>query len=185
MGRDSLHQNKRINNIILNEEGQSTIEFISSLTFVMLLFGFLIRLAFFYTNGFFVHYEVFKASRAYLVYDNNLGGDSEGAAVTFANDTFSKKDIQMLMSTGADEDLRFNRNSGGEAVYNGVYYFFKQKISLMGFFGEDEYMRLRSDSFIGREPTRFECVKQVCKAISSLFGGDSCVPLSTIADNGC
>ena len=53
------------------ESGQSTIEFLVSFSVIFTILLTFVRIAFNATNGFYAHYAVFNASRAYLVSDEN------------------------------------------------------------------------------------------------------------------
>ena len=41
-----------------------------------------------------------------------------------------------------------------------------------------------SESFLGREPSRQECIERICSTFSAIDGG-SCSSHTTIYDNGC
>ena len=45
-------------------------------------------------------------------------------------------------------------------------------------------MRTISESFLGREPSRQECIERICEAFSAIDGG-GCSSHTTIYDNGC
>ena len=175
--------------MIQKDEGQSTIEFLLVFVFIIgFIFSFA-KLSLFYTNGFLVHYATFMASRAYMVVDTNSNqpAGSDGAALAQAKKIFREIPLNKFIE-GYDMNLkdappdaggvRYDRN-----LYVGVYTDFSQDLITPTLIGAKKDVQLRSESFLGRSPTRAECMENVCKAMQ-LLGGD-CVHHSTMVDNGC
>jgi hypothetical protein len=168
-----------------NEKGQSTIEFI--LTFsVTLSFVFLfLKMALTYTNGYMVHFATFMASRSYLVNDSeqyNSIEDGDPPAFILAKKVYKKYLPEGLISNFNGALKENNPSNLRNTVFTGVYSDFTQSISA-GMFGGGEPIELRSESFLGREPTRKESYSQTCIAIMSVTGG-GCATHATLDDNG-
>lgn len=167
------------------EAGQSTIEFLASFVFVFTLMVVLIRFALSAANGYMVHYATFMASRAYLVYDHNINSPdgADAPAFALAQQVFKSFKLGAFMG-GVDPVLKVNHpDFGGRSAYVGVYADFEQAFSIPKLFGGSAPLKLRSESFLGREPTRATCTDMVCKAMQE--AGGVCVKNSTFFDNGC
>ena len=173
--------------------GQSTIEFLTSFVFVFGLLFLFIKIAFNATNGYYVHYATFMASRAYMITDinSNTVGGADGRARINAKAVFDKFKIPLLL-TGA-ENLTFNANppqtgsSFRRNVFVGISVSYKDKFTFLKVLGGDNAMNLTSDSFLGMEPTRSECLEQICTALEET-GLDNCgtdINYTTFYDNGC
>ena len=171
------------------EAGQSTIEFLLTFVFILGFIFFTLKLSFIYTNGYLVHYATFMASRAYMVVDinSNQPSGSDGRAMERARAVFKRFPLDKFIG-GYDQNLQVNAPDDGgrdfdRNLYVGVYTDFSHKLGLSPFVGGQKEIRFRSESFLGREPTRAECVERICEALK-LLGGD-CEHQSTVFDNGC
>ncbi len=166
------------------QKGQSTIEFLSALSFVIAIIFFYVKMALNITNGYLMHYATYMASRAYLV------GDDAGAnAIGFA------KNNAIVVYNGIKQyALPFDQ--GGTLVFNepqtvdkkvfvGAWTSFKQKFSYSAIVGGTALMEYVSESFIGREPTISECIQQACAMIRLSTGISDCGQGTTVIDNGC
>lgn len=179
--RDSLLLEKSIK----KESGQSTIEFLTTMTFAIGLVFFVVRLALVYTNGFLVHYATFMASRSYLVIDNNLAGAStaDPVAADEAKKVFESYQVLSLLDA-SNVDFQVNSpDFGGRKSYVGPYVKFKQRFPSPSLVGTNQTLNLTSESFLGREPTRSECVERICEALTA--AGTNCNQYVTFFDNGC
>ena len=173
-----------------NNKGQSTIEFIMSFVFIFgFIFSFL-KLALTYTDGYLVHYATFMASRAYMVYENNSNqpGGGDGPAEKKALEVFDKFKLPLLIK-GHNGHLKFNdpdsQADPTTSLYVGAYSSYSDFI-ILPTLGGRKNLQLRSESFLGREPTRSECFFQVCSGLGEAAGqGQYCDIHSTVADNGC
>ena len=171
------------------ERGQSTIEFLLTFVFVLAFIFTTLKLSFIYTNGYLVHYATFMASRAYMVVDTNSNQPegSDASAKRRAREVFRRFPLKKFIG-GYDQNLQFNDpDSGGQNfdrnLYVGVYTDFVHRLGLSPLVGGQKEVRFRSESFLGREPTRAECVERICEAMK-LVGGN-CENHSTVFDNGC
>ena len=171
------------------ESGQSTIEFLLTFIFVLGFVFAALKLSFIYTNGYLVHYATFMASRAYMVVDNNSNqpGGSDGVAFRAAREVFRRFPLDKFIG-GYDQNLKANHpDDAGQNfdrnLYVGIYTNFSQKFGLSPLTTGQREVRFRSESFLGREPTRAECLKRVCEALRRL--GGNCENHSTVFDNGC
>ena len=172
-----------------SESGQSTIEFLLVFVFVLSFIFASLKLSFIYTNGYLVHYATFMASRAYMVVDINGNNPaiSETSARNKAITVFNKFPLDKFIG-GYDRTLQFNEPDGDgrnldRNLYVGVYTDFVQRFGLSPFAGGPKEVNFRSESFLGREPTRAECVERICEAIRML--GGNCQNHTTVFDNGC
>ena len=169
--------------------GQSTIEFLLIFVFILAFIFSSLKLSFVYTNGYLVHYATFMASRAYMVVDtnSNTSEGSDSSAQRRAQEVFSRFPLGKLIK-GYDQRLQFNEpDENGQRfdrnLYVGVYTDFVQRFGLSPFAGGQQEINFRSESFLGREPTRAECVERICQAIRLL--GGNCQNHTTVFDNGC
>ena len=171
------------------ESGQSTVEFLLSFTLILgFLFSFM-SLAFSFTNGYLLHYATYMASRAYMVFDDdNLDPQvTDQAARNWSNQAFEKYKLDLLINSF--EKLEFNDPSNpsfqGRAsnLYVGVWTDITQSF-LIPVITKSLGLNLRSESFLGKEPTKGECYQQICEAMKSV-GAEGCVKHVTVADNGC
>lgn len=138
-----------------------------------------------YTNGYMVHHATFMASRAYLVgdaerYESPAAGDAR--AFELAKSVF-EKNLPEALIPNFDGVLQKNEPGAvGVPVFIGIWVEFSQAFSL-GFVGGKEKIAFRSESFLGREPTRAESAFQICQAIKTVTLG-SCDKQATLDDNG-
>lgn len=171
------------------EKGQSTVEFLLSFTLVLgFVFSFL-SLALTFTNGYLLHYGTFMASRAYMVFDDDSDDPSlvDSRARQWASQAFDQYNLDLLIESFSE--LNFNAPSdpsfqtSSTNLYTGVWTEVIQAFVFPGV-AESLGINLRSESFLGREPTRSECFRQVCESMDEL-GVDGCINHVTVADNGC
>lgn len=180
--------NDDMNNFIKkNVKGQSTIEFIISFS---IAFGFLIsfyKIAMLFTNGYLVHYATFQASRVYMIADNHQAqvGLGDSLAATRASDMFKSYKLDVLIS-GFENNISFNgpaSNLGiNKNIYVGVRVEYTDSLLIPGT-SKRIAIPMRSESFLGMEPTRADCFKRICDAIREL--GADCMAHTTVTDNGC
>lgn len=168
-----------------NNKGQSTIEFILTFTAAVGFIFLFLKMALNYTNGYMVHHATFMASRAYLVGDTESQQTVEGRdknAFELAKSVFDKNLPEALIQ-GFDGVLTENNPGVVKfSVFTGVWTEFTQIFSL-GFVGGKDPVKFRSESFLGREPTRVESITQICTAIKTITLG-SCDLQATLEDNG-
>ncbi|MBC96175.1 MAG: hypothetical protein CME63_00350 [Halobacteriovoraceae bacterium] len=172
-----------------NENGQSTIEFLITLTVALgLLFSFF-KMAIIYTNGYFVHYVVYQASRAYMVGErhSNSPEGSDGEAQSIAQSVFDSYNLSGIIS-GFDGDLEvedpISNGTPSTNLFVGVRTNFTQKLLIPGS-GSTIDIDMQSESYLGLEPTRAECFFSTCDAIRDIGMGTRCNKNTTVADNGC
>lgn len=180
--RDSLHRSKHTQ---ISEAGQSTIEFLTTFIFAAGFIFLFVRLSLSYTNGYLVHYANYMASRTYLVFDDNLSNPIGTDAIAFneAKKTFLSYRVGLFIP-GIDDKISVNDpQTVGKKYYVGTVVNFTQRFPSPMLIGAGKEMNLVSESFLGREPSRFECLTQVCSAITSVIG--SCETHATFFDNGC
>ncbi len=177
----------------LNEYGQSSIEFILSMAFIMGLFFLFINQAFNFSIGYLAHYATFMASRAFMVQDKarmdsiaDYNGIIEDAK-SVGTKVFKRHQLEIFLGSSVGE-VGFNSpDTGSFYEYTGAYFQFQRPFSTYESFGGGVMLDLLSESFLGKEPTRVECKNQVCNAIagSDCGGASDILKYSTVYDNGC
>lgn len=181
-----MDNSNRKNIYLSSEDGQSTIEFLMSFTFVFVLLLMCVNFAISSVNGYLVHYATFMASRTYLVFDNNSPSPDGADALAFnaAEAEYQRYPLDLFLGSESTS-LKVNHPGyGGKTIYIGLYSEFKQNFAIPGMFGGSDKLNLKSESFLGREPTRATCVERICKAMSDV--GGACGDLNTTYfDNGC
>lgn len=184
MHLDFLHHKL---NTMNNEEGQSTIEFLSCISIAFTFVFLFIKIALNYTDGYMVQYATFMAARTYLVMDNTSPNDVE--AINFAEreaiETFKSYQLEKFIE-GFDGDIDFRspRDNivkafvGAVVKYTGVLSYSKAV-------GGKEPLNFTSEAYLGKEPTRGECANRVCVGIMGSGVVSSCKDYVTLFDNGC
>ena len=170
---------------IHNQIGQSTMEFLLSFTFVFALIFFIFQVGVNFTNGYLVHYATFVASRTYLVIDNNSNTissgdeDAKGRAVS----VFTNLPVDKFMP-GFGAQLQINHPMTiPNNLFVGAWIEYDEKFGVSEIIGGIKQAKLRSESFIGREPSRVTCLTRICEAMKEV-GGD-CGDHTTFFDDGC
>jgi outer membrane protein assembly factor BamB len=171
------------------QKGQSTIEFLSALSFILAIIFFYVKMALNIINGYLMHYATFMGSRAYLVYDGgqNSEGGADGQAKARAAQVFNGIKAWAI---GLEGNSALQFNSPGEndknRVYVGAWVRFRQKFSYSAVVGGLDLMTYVSESFLGREPTSGECTIRTCEMLyMSNKTSESCAIGVTVVDNGC
>ncbi len=148
-------------------------------------FSFLfVRLAVNYTDGYYIHYATYMASRTYMSLDTEKTEESAGDSDAFkaASRVFRRYKPEILIN-GFDGELKENNiDSVSVKVFTGVWVEYTRTFA-MGFLGGTEKVKLRSESFLGREPIRTEVWKAICTNISRVTQG-TCQKHTTLDDNG-
>jgi len=168
----------------LNKKGQSTIEFIMTFPLVVGMTFLFMKLAVNYTDGYYIHYATFMASRAYLTLDTEKTEETAGDNDAFkaATRVFKRYKPDLLI-TNFDGTLKENNiDSMSFKVFTGVWLEYTRTFAI-GFLGGTEKVKLRSESFLGREPIRTEVWKSICTNISRVTMG-TCEKHTTLDDNG-
>jgi hypothetical protein len=190
-----------------NSQGQSTIEFLLTFMFALGFLFLFVNVSVNYSAGYLVHYATFMASRVYMTYDTAGGGSaaaSDNQAKQRALDTLKRFKVSALgVPVGGvnnccnSEVAGFYINSAynpvGNPLYAGAVTVFKKPLSYFRAIAGDTEIRLVSESFLGKEPVRYECWERTCQAINLAILGNpgSCNAGSaenkdiTVFDNGC
>lgn len=177
---------------IANSAGQSTIEFLLVSAFSIGFLFIFIQLAINLTGGFFVHYATFMASRTYLVFDV---GDADaprsytGLVNTRTREVFDSYNVKPYGVYDQNDSFEIHSLVEGninEYIYTGVSYTYTQPMSVFGFFGGGTSSTMVSESFLGKEPTRGECLERTRAALEGVgFGAPGQRNFVTVFDNGC
>ncbi len=167
--------------------GQSTIEFLLCFVYAFGIIFVFCSVAYNITNGYLIHYATFMASRAYLVADDNSNTTmaGEGEAEQIASEVFKKFKINALIPENGGV-LRINTPlSLVKNVFVGAFYKYKSKFPTFHIVGPPIDLNLTSESFLGRIPTRAECLARICKALELTNGGSCPQFFTTFYDDGC
>ncbi len=155
-----------------------------TIIFAIMIYFVFVKVAFNAVDGYLIHYATFMASRTYMVADINGSdiGQSVTKAESEARKTFSRFYINLF---GYDESgLQFNSyNTDIPAHLVGCYFEFEQKFSILRVSGPQKPMHLKSESFLGKEPPKQECIDNICSSIKGTVG--TCGKFTTYFDNGC
>ena len=168
-------------------EGQATLEFLASIIFGLAFFFVHIKLGLNTTVGYLVHYATFAGSRVYLTHE----GNDLDPRITYQAAENKARSIFGLFKLDLfgikPEDFKINHlDSVGAYEYVGAFATFSQLLSTSSIIGGRKQLDFRSESFLGREPSKSECLQQICKAFSKVTGDSGCDnPHITAFDDGC
>jgi hypothetical protein len=171
---------------ILNESGQSAIEFILTFMFAFGITFLFINHTLNITSGYFAHYVNFMAARTYLTVESGSDAfeQNNAHAKRLAKEVVNRFPLKKF---GIDPKLEVISFDDGSALFSGTTLYFEQKVSLMPIIGGKDKGRFLSESFLGKEPTISNCLQMVCQAMTG--SRDSCKGISqksmTLYDNGC
>ncbi len=173
-----------------SQAGQSTIEFILTFAFGLSITLMIFNSAMNYATGYLVHYATFMASRRYLTADTFLGTiESPMMALSRGEENARETYNQYSLGIFNVPATAFQINPAGntspqEYLTVGGFTLYDQTIDAIGKVTGQSKLELVSESFLGKEPTRAECARRVCNAIT---GQDSCgITLDvTLFDDGC
>lgn len=168
--------------------GQATIEFLMTFIFG---FGFLFlfsRLSLNYTAGFYNHYATFMASRAFLVHDQleaNVNGVMTNS-LRRAQNAFDKYRVDLWISDTSAQTLKLAPLGTSQFNQVGLHNGFEVPMSDFGPLGGNIFLNLYSESYLGKEPTRYMCRQQINEIMRRINGGGSeNMKQVTLFDNGC
>lgn len=170
-----------------NENGQSTIEFILTFAITLGVVVLLLSATMNYVSGYLVHYATFSASRTYLTYEEAQPDIS--SAIRSAEDKARIVFDKFLVKTfGVNGTLSFN-GPGQNNIYEyvGAIYSYKSNLKGAGLVGGKE-LKMLSESFLGKEPTRSDCRCQTQEAVGISCNGSFSTSITedvTLYDNGC
>jgi hypothetical protein len=177
-----------------HQSGQSTIEFIFTfafgVSFILLIFNSALN----YATGYIVHYATFMASRAYLVSDSyigNYGSESvidryQSNGTERAQATFQRYNLSVFKVNTSGFKLNHSQSAlpPNQYLTTGAYTSFEMPMDVLGkVLGQDK-LQLTSESFLGKDPTKFSCAVQVCKAITGQASCQRDMDV-TLFDDGC
>ncbi len=169
------------------EDGQSTTEFLSSFIFAIVIVMVFLKISFVIADGFLVHYATYMASRTYMVVDVNANSPngSDGAAFQRSAETFLTFLVPKLVPNW-QANLQVNGpRTVDNKVFVGNWIEMRNQFGVSDLVGGRKPVYLRSESFLGREPTVGECIDRVCTAMEIVSGGGDCNKFITLFDNGC
>ncbi len=170
---------------IKSDSGQSLIEFLVSFIFSVAFLFLFITLGLNFTSGDLVHYATFASARTYLTggKDNNQPNDTD--AQNEAKSLFNTFKLGDLGVAASLEIIPPPSSPGEKFEYVGTRTKFEREISMIGMLGGQK-LNLVSESFLGREPTRADCFKQVCNAMGNGICEENTSTVHiTTEDNGC
>lgn len=159
-----------------DESGQSTIEFVLTLSFAIGITMLFVSQALNMTVGFMVHYGTFMGGRTYLVFDGNVDSEAgEEAKRTFEKYNLNNFDINPRVTVV---------NKQNSVLFTGITAQYDKLLSPFRLILNGEKATFYSEGFLGKEPTRKTCHQQTCYAV----GGDGVCGAKwdvTLFDNGC
>ncbi|PIK14523.1 hypothetical protein [Halobacteriovorax sp. JY17] len=155
--------------------------FVFSFGFILLFY----KISIDATSGFYIHYANYMASRTYLTVENNSANiaGSDNFAFERAKAVFEsyKPEVMIVGFNGVmsvnDPEATPNKLYVGTIVDYSIPFSFSELVG-----GRDPVF-YKSESFLGREPTRAECLARVCKTMQEI--GAECNTHITFFDNGC
>lgn len=155
--------------------------FVFSFGFILLFY----KISIDATNGFYIHYANYMASRTYLTVENNSANiaGSDNYAFSRARAVFDSYRPQVMIRSFNGNLSVNDPSSTPNKLYVGTIVDYSVPFSFSELMGGREPVMYKSESFLGREPTRAECLARVCKAMQSL--GAQCNTHITFFDNGC
>lgn len=172
-----------------NEKGQSAIEFILTFAFAIGVTFLFVNQALNMTEGYLVHYVNFMSSRAYLVQESGVSaqGTNLNTAKEVATEVFES---YPLKDFGVNASLKINEPGidGVSSLFAGTIVQFEKRLSSIAFVGGGDTAKFYSESFLGKEPTRVQCYRMICAAMTG--SGDICESRESntdlvLYDNGC
>ncbi len=146
-----------------------------------------------HASGYLVHYATFMASRSYLTADNYAGTFGGGQPELYhsvaeqkAQDVFNQYNLGIfnIDPSGFRVNHAFSNNPRSEYLTVGTLMIFEQRIDVIGRIAGQNRLELVSESYLGKEPTRFTCALQTCKGMTSADTCQSTMDI-TLYDNGC
>ena len=179
--RDSLDQKRHT--LQTDQKGQASIEFILTFAFGIGLSLLFVSLAINMTRGYLVHYANFMASRTFLSYDSgstNTVDASISSAANRARDTFNR---YPLASFDIEAIFKVNVPLENAQAMSGSTAMFKERTTPLNLVGGTNEANFLSESFLGKEPVRLQCLRSTCGAMG--LGGCGSVMDVTVFDNGC
>lgn len=179
---DSLVQQTHI----LNESGQSAIEFILTIAFAFGITFLFVGHSLNITSGYLAHYVNFMAARTYLTVDDGSDNflSTSNAAFREANSVIDRFPLEAF---GVKPEVESHNYQNASAIFTGITMYFEKKVSLMPIVGGTEKGRFLSESFLGKEPTVSTCLEMTCQALSGDRNAckDALSKSVTLYDNGC
>ncbi|MEX0798899.1 MAG: hypothetical protein WD025_05615 [Bacteriovoracaceae bacterium] len=140
------------------------------------------------TRGYLVHYANFMASRVFLSHDigarNNFQSTLTEAGLK-ASEAFQRYPLGSF-----DIQADFNVNKPLEnlesSLLAGTTAMFKERMTPFSLVGGTNEATFLSESFLGKEPIRLQCLLSVCAAMG-MAGPSECNSVIdvTVFDNGC
>jgi hypothetical protein len=175
---------------LINQAGQSTIEFIFCFIFAVSLILLVFNTSLNYAAGYVVHYATFMASRVFLTQSSYLstwGPAGRNEAIAAAEKAFYDYDLTVFgIPRDAVEivDLPLEA-SADQYLMLGAYTKFERKMDLVGQITGSQKLELVSESYLGREPTLGVCASRTCMGITDQDRCEAAAMDITLFDNGC
>lgn len=173
---------------IINQKGQSTIEFILTFAFAIGISFLFVANSLNMTTGFLMHYATFMSGRAFLTFDlnsQNLSSNLNGAE-RVAKDVFKNYKLTRFGVKNSNFEVFKPKPVGDNSnLFSGARAKFEKRLTPYRLVGGSAKATFMSEGFLGKEPPRIQCWKMICMAMT---GGD-CASSGemdiTVFDNGC
>ncbi len=175
---------------LVNQAGQSTIEFIFCFIFAVSLILLVFNTSLNYAAGYVVHYATFMSSRVFLTQSSSMsewGGAARNEAIDAAKATFRDYDLSVFGIKNNAIEIKDNPldADANEYLMIGAYTKFERKMDLVGQITGGQKLELVSESYLGREPTLGVCASRTCRGVTDKDQCDSASMDITLFDNGC
>lgn len=171
----------------LREDGQSTIEFTLVLILLLAFVFFFVQLSLVFGWSSYIQYATYLSARAYVSAGPDKSGQLERAEKVIRT-MIRRGDVERAPFLARDVSGPPKVGTGAGFVENarefswleGVQYSFRSKIFLLPLgkkglpASESNFLRLTSETWLSREPTEVECLKDMAQ------GGKK-----RLIDNGC
>jgi len=183
---DRIKKTKRL----LEQSGQSTVEFILTFAFGVSLILVIFNTAMNFATGYLVHYATFMASRVYLTQDNFTGTVGNSAPALSGAEEKAKSAFNIYKLTVfnvSNESFKINPAGNTDpSTYMtvGGVTTFELPIDILEKVAGSKKLEMTSESFIGKEVTRAECASRTCFGITGTESCDDTYDI-TLYDDGC
>lgn len=115
--------------------------------------------------------------------NSNTPEGSDAESLSRAKTVFARYNIPLYISTFESELQANMPETVDSSAMVGVWAEYNTSLSATSLFGGSQQLLFRSESFLGKEPTRAECIERICRTFQDI--GADCSSHVTFADNGC
>ena len=182
-----LHRFHKGKKKLVNEKGQSTIEFLATFAITFPLLFIFLKIALNYVTGYVVHYGTYMSARHYMVHDTRV------------HRVYSSEDhVREIFDSFKIDSFNFGQRSDFEVtisdpkeggIYTGVITKYTDTFTFSKAFGGAKTTSFISEAYLGKSVSVKECEIRICKAFvknnDTLCSSTSSPNFQTYFDNGC